>query len=612
MPRQARETTAGVLAIVVVVAAAVFSTLSTRSQVVVGVLIASGLTGFAVMLWRDRVSAVVDRRTTSGERREATVGGLVALLILIYSALYDDMTPALRIVAGASLAIVTFALARAWAGWKGCAAAAMAVTVIAYGVLFDTIGGTPQTIIGAVLGAVIIAVSRLVWRSWAVAIGAALAYAIAVYRLSFEGIDDVSWRTLVAAILFFAGILIALRWWLTWQWPRARWAAGVISFLALALIAFTLVRGIELLGSKQPPREQAEAPAVGFVPPHRAKPGRGFAVGMGVEVDTCEEPVHVTLVAAGTAEYWRDSPRGGLFKLGIPGRNLTNVIYGVTWDALSVTNTLDTEPRERERWGAEEVKNMTTVFGRLPGPRQVGQYVLTPSIVVEFDAIAFDDERMWLEDRGQGTCYVRLPALSGNFTAYAAELAGGNAYRPRAFPKRLLLRRSGECVPQVSERTFRGHSLQALYCPAAEIIHGNAAVRVRSEGEGEGTGEVLADDSLPEPDTVVEGDPVWSCHSDPRGEQGRAKRELAEAGAGFAFSRDRLEREIAPNCSGFVAVSEADADERRDVTLILIGIGVALGLGAFVELLMRWIDAEFPLKHRRAPDEPAPSGSGRK
>lgn len=606
MGSEARETLARVLAIAVVGVAAVLRTMGTTSQLVVGLLLASALIGFALILWRSRVSGMADRRTGSRERRVAIIGALLALLVLTYSALFDSMATGSRIAAGAVLTLGTFAYAGWWAGWKGVAGAALAAAVVAYGVLFEEIGGTPQAIIGALLGILIVAGARTLWRSWAVAIGASLAYAIVVYRLSFESIADVSLRTLIAAVLLLAVIFIALRWWLFWQRPRARWAAAVVSFLSLALVAFTLVRGVELLGAKQPPRERAEAPAVGFVSPHPAKPGRGFALGLGIEVESCDEPVHATLVAAGTAEYWRDNPRGGFFKLGIPGSELTLTDYGVSWGSLTVTNAMDAVPKEREGWGDEDVQNMTTVFGRLPAPQEVEPYLVTPSIVVKFDAIAFDDERKWLEDRGQGTCYVRLPALSGNFTAFAAEQADGHAYRPRAFPIRRLLRRSGECVPQVSERTFKGHRLQALYCPAAEIVHGNAAVRATSEGEGEGAGEVLADDSIPEPDTVVEGDPVWSCVSDPRGEHGSAKRELAEAGAGFAFSTDRLEREIASNCSGFVAVSEADADERRDVTLILIGIGVALGLGAFVELLMRWIDAEFPLKHRDSPGGPTP------
>jgi hypothetical protein len=594
---QIQKTLATVLATATVGFAAVSSTMALTCQLIVGGVLAFAVIGFGLLVYCRRATGVGDPQAAPDEACAAGAGALLGLLLVAYAVLFKDLGTASRIAAGAVLTISAVGVAATlWDSWRSAVAAVLATGVVAYGALFDTMGDTAQAGLGAVIGLLVMAVSRWLWRSSAVVFSVALAYAFVVYRLFFERIDEVAWRILVGAVLIFAVILVALRWWLYWQRPRARWAAGVITLLSLGLVVFTLVRGVDLLAVKQTPREQAEAPAVGFVPPEPAKPGRGFAVGMAVEVERCDEPVHVTLVAAGTAEYWHDNPRGGPFKLGIPGADLIQLRYGLSWDSLSVTNSMDAQIIRRGRWKDERVQNMTRVSGHIPPPLAG---VVAPLVVAKFDAVAFDEERNWLEERGQGTCYLRLPALSGNFTAFAAEQADGHAYPEEQFPERLLRKRAWSCVPQVSERRHNRHNLEALYCPEAELVHGTVAVRVRAEDDGKSAGEVLAEESLPEPDTVVEGDPVWSCRSDPRGkEKRRSQRELTEARVGFAFSTDRLEREIAPNCSGFVAVSEADAGERRDVTLILIGIGVALGLGAFVELLMRWVEAEFPLRHR--------------
>jgi hypothetical protein len=596
---QARKTIVAVLAIAVVAYGSVFRTMGTVAHGIVGGLLALAAVVYVVLLWLSRRVGEGDERPSSRAVWAAAAGASLTILLVLYAPVYEDLTTAWRIALGAALAAFGLGVAWAlWPSWKAAVSSGLALAVVAYGVVFDSVDEDAQVAMGIALAVILVLVSLLVWRKAAVVFSALLAYGLVAYRLFFESIDDVGWRTLVGAALIFAVILIALKWWLYWQFPRARWAAGVITTISLGLVVFTLVGGVDLLGTRQPPRVQAEAPAVGFVSPKPATPGRGFAIGMGITVKRCDEPVHVKLVAAGTAEYWEDHPVGGDFKLGIPGRrgkDLTELRYGSEY--LSVVNPMDSNPFEREGrdWKATNVQNMTVISGRLPAYEEVA---------AEFDATSFDEERKWLEERGQGTCYLRLPALAGNFTAFAAEQADGRAYPEKKLPQELVLKRQGECVPQLSERMHHGHRLEALYCPEAEIVHGSVAVRAAAEGES--AGEVLADESLPEPDTVVEGDPVWSCRSDPRGrDKKRSTAELFEVRGGLPYSRDRLEREIAPNCSGFVAFSEADADERRDVTLILIGIGVALGLGAFIELVMRWIEAEFPLKHR-----PGPTGAG--
>ncbi len=48
--------------------------------------------------------------------------------------------------------------------------------------------------------------------------------------------------------------------------------------------------------------------ALGFVPPQRPLPGKGFAVGMAIIVSGCSNPVKVSVVVAGTGDYWDEHP----------------------------------------------------------------------------------------------------------------------------------------------------------------------------------------------------------------------------------------------------------------------------------------------------------------
>ena len=75
---------------------------------------------------------------------------------------------------------------------------------------------------------------------------------------------------------------------------------GVV--LTLAGIA----AGLLLLPVEDAPSESLGA--VGFVPPPPVQPGRGFAVGFGVTVNGCTNPVDVSVVAAGTRGLLDRSP----------------------------------------------------------------------------------------------------------------------------------------------------------------------------------------------------------------------------------------------------------------------------------------------------------------
>lgn len=581
---QARKTIATVLGICAIVFGAVFRTFGTTSILIIGGALTFALAVFAGLLWGARAADAAGDRPRTSECLAATAGVILVATEVAYAATFHEASTGWRIALGSVLALFALVVARAlWGPSRGAVGAALGVSICVYGALFDSLA-TAEAIVAGVLGLAIVLVARRFFRTGA-AVGLLLAYAVVLYRLSFHSIGDVGGRTVVGAVLVVAFLLTALRWWLRWQPAQTRWVSAAITVLSLAIVVFTLLRGVELLGTRQAPREQAEAPAVGFVPPWPARVGRGFAVGMGVRVERCDRPVHVYLVAAGTWEYWKDHKTNarGQFKLGIPGTDLAKLRVSVG-QHLSVQNSMDAEvkkdsgiePTTRPHFTRETVHNMTVVSA------EMGAW---DEVVVNYYATAFDETHKWLEPRGQGTCFVRLPALAGNFTAFAAEEAAGAAHL-HVQPDAVFPGPDG-CGQQTSERKYGEFWITAFYCKDEEIVHGHVAIRATSSND-ESVGQILTTESMPQPDTAVEGDPVWSCRSDPRRGQP----------PGYPFSIAGLDRAIARNCSGFVVVADPDAEKRRDVTLILVGIGVALGLGAFVELLMRWMDAEFPLTPR--------------
>jgi hypothetical protein len=404
-------------------------------------------------------------------------------------------------------------------------------------------------------------------------IGALLVVALVVYGWQFKSIP-LTPRILIGASLTIVLFIVAVfsRATVFERQPRsARIAFLVTSILGIALVGTTMSVGLHYLDADEVPR--GEAPAVGFVPPAPAKMHRGFALGMGVQVERCDEPVHVTLVAAGTAEYWKDNARrlrsAGNFRLGIPEAHLAHLHFGMGEYLSDVTNPIDATPWPEKVVHLREkrvrvVHDMTVISARVP------EWGWSQSpVVAHFDAD-------WLEPRGRGNCYLRLPALSGDLTASATEQAAGRARHGESeFP----CYKRGECETMTSERNH----LTTVYRPREEMVHGNV-MAVAAAG-----GDVVANDSIPEPNAVVEGDVAWTCDSRPRPN----KRSV------FSFSLSELEQQTAGNCSGFAVVAERDAGDRRDATILMMGILIAVGLGLLIESIMDWLRAEFPLREKK-------------
>jgi hypothetical protein len=345
------------------------------------------------------------------------------------------------------------------------------------------------------------------------------------------------------------------------------------------LIVASVLIGIWLLPTERPPK--GEPPSVGLVPPVKAPGGKGFAVGMAVTVHNCDNPVSVKLVANGTSEYWSryrsrfPDPSG--FELALPGTDLRNVRVGMSDVARDVefpTYAQAREPNYFRPHPPRHTGDLTVVGGRV--------YFWNKhlnSVVAEFDA-------NWLERRGIGTCYLKLPALTGGLTVLAAQEALGHAARSIKTLDAVIS----------SDRT----GLVARYDPGLETTLASTTVIVED-------GDVVDEASRPGPDEATEGDPTWVCDTSPprRGEiarlKGRGTPDILSGSStrGGAFSKKLIKDTRGTDCNATVVVAEASSGTIRD--LLLLGLGAASSLGAaiLVETLLESSAEGRPRRRRR-------------
>jgi hypothetical protein len=348
--------------------------------------------------------------------------------------------------------------------------------------------------------------------------------------------------------------------------PRAL----VISLGAgVSLAAAGFGAGMMLLPVSDPP--QASLGAIGFVPPQHPLPGKGFAVGVAVNASGCSNPVQVSVVVAGTRDYWaehpsrRSDPRWSSFALTLPGTGLSDVRVGFAHRATDLTS-----PEQAEFW--------------TPGPGQIqtarpvlksGQTIVSGRVANwkrSLQPVLLSFRANWLSRRGLSSCYLQLPVLTGALTASAAQLA---------LTKRQL--RAYE-TPGSRAVVQSGHT-QTPYTPALDITHGTLTVTVAG-------GEVIPDASVPAPQTLVDGNTAWTCRSiaESTGKINVARRSalpdvlLGTTGAGY--SEGFLERLATGNCRGVAAIAQDSATYSRDLVLLAVGAVISLGITLLIQAIL--------------------------
>jgi hypothetical protein len=360
------------------------------------------------------------------------------------------------------------------------------------------------------------------------------------------------------------------RWWAKLREVLSRREPRLL-ILGLVLTLLPPVLAARYLETEEPTLGQPSA--VGFIPPSTAEPERGFALGMLVRVGKCNEDVDVTVVAAGTSEYWvdhRDLDPDASFWLALPGADADTVTVRLGATATDVTVPQDAPPKARSqplKYTRRQAGDLAIVKGT------VTRWTDTLKPVIAWYSAD------WLERRGPGSCFLRLPALTGEPGMVSAQIARRKAWAAKD-SKKFPIR------PYDVKIASRG--MESVYDGTLEIAHASTIV-VAS------TGDVDGGASLPSPDASSNGSASWTCrgrykevwsldatdaHDSPDIVQG-----LQVTTTTAALSAATLRAQSGGNCSALAVVVESGAGFRRDVVLLAVGSIVSLGFAILVDLV---------------------------
>ena len=369
---------------------------------------------------------------------------------------------------------------------------------------------------------------------------------------------DVALAAAASAAIFS---VFVRRWLRAGRRDRLPVAAGVM------LIVLSVLIGVWQLPTDPAPKGEPES--IGIVPPidPMAADGNGLTVGLGLRVDECGERPSATLVANGTAEYWRRYsgrfPATVNFQVSLPGTDLRNVRVGMSDDASAVqfpTTATRGEPTFLRETSVRERDGVTVVSGRVDQwPKHLN------SIVVTF-------EPDWMEERSIGTCYLRRPALTGALTVLSAQIGRGQTGEPKPPQTAISSQRTGKEAP---------------YEPRFETTFASSTVVIRG-------GDIQSEESRPSPDTTFEGHPAWLCETRPPrvveiddAKGGPTPDILSGSSTGGAvYSRAYTRDTRGTDCDGIAVITENSAGTKRDLLLLGLGATVSLGAAILVETLL--------------------------
>jgi hypothetical protein len=365
----------------------------------------------------------------------------------------------------------------------------------------------------------------------------------------------------------------------------ARIGPGVA--LGTALVAVPVIVAVDQLRVSPPARQEPASLAV--IPLPAPKQGAGVAVGMLAEVKDCGSDVDVTVVAEPTAEYWLAHRRANAVTFALPGVRDEDVRFRLGQSASDVTTPQDVVDRGSRgaRADAAGIKVLDTGYvgskrdllvAKLEVPRW--NRTLAP-VIASYSAD-------WLEHRGLGSCWLRLPALTGDLTVLAAQRARGYA-----FPLAGVRLPANQGNLRVSSTRA---DAQAVYARGLDAVHGSITV-VSSAAE--------IGDSLPGPSGSTNGSPTWTCQAQPKADvhslrsPPRSSTIAVLSGTGSrasagAFSAKVIAAAKTGDCSAVAAVIESSAGWQRDLFMLVVGTLAGLGFTTLVDLL----------KHPRSADTP--------
>jgi hypothetical protein len=349
--------------------------------------------------------------------------------------------------------------------------------------------------------------------------------------------------------------------------------------LGIALVSVPALVAVDQLRILAPTRQEPSSLAV--IPRPAPTRDAGVAVGMLAEVKDCASDVQVTVVAEPTAEYWLAHRTARDVKFALPDARNDDVRFRLGQSASDVTTPQDVVDRVQRpaRTGGTSIQ-VTDI--RYKGPKRD---LLVASLDVRdwnrtLAPVIASYSADWLENRGLGSCWLRLPALTGDL----AVLTSKRAY-DLAVPLGARLPANPGDLRVFSTRV----NAQAVYTAGLEAIHGSITVVSPGAEIGE---------SLPAPSGSTNGSPTWTCVAQPKA-RARPLRSAAPSttppvvggttggASSGAFSAKVISSAKAGDCSAVAAVIESSAGWQRDLFMLVVGTLAGLGFTTLVDLLKR-------------------------
>ncbi len=305
---------------------------------------------------------------------------------------------------------------------------------------------------------------------------------------------------------------------------------------------------------------------MGFIMPPPLRHERGLYVRVRARVDGCHNPVQVTVLGGGSAEYWHDQPiEAGLttqvgFAVDDPGvRNLRLRLAHV--DEADETMIPPAAP-VREFAPPGVLSGVSTSVMRVNDAYAVKLirakikrfHIYQPLLIASFDAD-------WIGERDGTSCFLQLPALVG----YGADCALAVPIDRLKLDFVPLLKQGGEGRPLCDPGREQATSASTLV--EASGAHVDATASQPAPGG---------------PDLLR-----WSCSAErtPESAHNRLLAVIESDKLAPAPQVYDLHHSVtgARNCAANVVLAEDGADSRRTFLLIVYGAIIGLGLTLVVE-----------------------------
>jgi hypothetical protein len=391
---------------------------------------------------------------------------------------------------------------------------------------------------------------------------------------------------LLTRIATYAVVTVAALWilMLVVKSRRGRYlAAGVCLFVIGGLLTLKLLPEVN-----RRPNQALLSAGVGILPPFLPKGKQEFTLGLAARLHGCSDNVEVTIVAAGTDQYWshhRSTPSTAVpFELLLPG-HYEKFQFGMGYGHSNATS----EPGQAEFY--KEAGRYAHLRLRYVDKLPVTPYNLT---IVEGHITGWSTTRDPLiikasaplsTYRSLDSCYLQIPALLGKpsaktlFAVYSCNVLSRHYHR-------------SVCSDPPASRGGPGET------DVTSSLTASRAVSVVTGGEGN---EVLSSQSYPSPTATLDGNADWACSSSPA--------EIALQASGGAETTPQV---ASPQNDCNTVATVLGPAWPRDFMLALIGALIAVGVHMTVEGV---VDGESHplralwtrLRHRKRPSTTRPA-----